>query len=131
MKIVSSIAFVALLVLTSADADVGMPIKESIFCTLRAHPTFDERHAGGTVDLLITVKGEVLWNARPLDRVTFGQWLSAAAKEQAQPIINVIAEPDTKFSTLMPVLIRLQEYGVTTVMVGNTRLGIPALPPPK
>jgi len=131
MKFISSIAVVALLVLASADADVGMPIEDSIYCTLHAHPTFNERSAGGSVDLLITAKGELLWNARPLDRETFGQWLSIAAKEQTQPTFNVIAEPDTKFSTLMPVLIRLQEYGITTVMVGNTRLGIPALSPPK
>jgi biopolymer transport protein ExbD len=127
MRVTILSAVLPLLVISSTAIQAGMPVESSIYCQIPAHQTYDGRYAGGTVDLQILIDGKVLWGGTgPLDQKTFAEYLSLAAKEKTQPIFNVTAEPDTKFSILMPVLLQLQNGGIKTVMIGNTFLGIPA-----
>jgi len=117
------IAFIFAIALPANAA--GMPVEQSLFCQIPAQPTYDGRWPGGTVDLVLYANGELLWGGTPVDRRTFAEYLLSASREAKKPIFNVRAEPDTKFSTLMPVLLQIQKSGITTVMVGDTFLGIP------
>ena len=103
----------------------GVPVKQSLVCEIPVHPSYDEKWPGGTVDISIHANGELRWRGLLVDQATFAEYVATAAKNRVKPIFNVRVEPNTKFSTLLPVLNRIQSAGIRFMMLGDTISGIP------
>lgn len=93
---------------------VTLPMQtHAIKIDLPIHPNTTPPPAVVTLD--IDFDGTASWNGRPVDTATLDEYLAAAARQEPQPDIHVVANKLVKYDAVAKVLANAQRRGVTHI----------------
>jgi biopolymer transport protein ExbD len=71
------------------------------------------------VTLIVTADGKTMWNGNTVSPETFSEYLSQAAKNNPQPVMNIFPYPNATYATLAPILHKIQERGIRDIWFGK------------